>query len=234
MQNFDNPTLARLAQGIKNFQQRFYEHEPEKMRHLVEHGQRPEVLLIACSDSRVDPAILTDAAPGDLFVLRNVANLVPPYLLDGKYDGARAAIEYAVRDLQVKHIVILGHAHCGGIKALLNSVTGQPVPQGTSRDFIGDWVSIAMDSCRHYVLNRMAGAEQADGDAVDMEHLRSHQYLVERAAIQGSLDNLATYPWIAERLERGDLSLHGWWFDIETGDLWATDDDHAHFLPVLD
>jgi carbonic anhydrase len=231
MQEFIDPTLARLLSGIKGFQQRYYEKEPERMRDLVQLGQQPEVLLISCSDSRVDPALLTGAAPGDLFTVRNVANLVPPYRMDGKYDGARAAIEYAVRDLKVRHIVVLGHAHCGGIRALLGAVAGQKPP----RDFIGDWVSIAMDACCHYVLNRLDGADGGGslGEA-DLENLREHQHLVERAAIRGSLANLATYPWLRERLDQGLLSLHGWWFDLETGDLWTTDAADASFLPVLD
>lgn len=237
MQEFTDPTppdstLTRLLQGIKNFQQRFYEKEPDKMRDLVRQGQRPEVMLIACSDSRVDPALLTGAAPGDLFVVRNVANLVPPYRLGGKYDGARAAIEYAVRDLGVKHIVILGHAHCGGIQALLSTVVGQK----PKRDFIGDWVSVATDACCRYVLDQVSGVQEA-GEMVremDLEQLREHQHLVERAAIQGSIDNLATYPWLKERLDAGTLHLHGWWFDLETGDLWTTSTDNRSFLPILD
>ena len=119
MQAFIHPTLVKLFDGIKNFQQRAYEQDTASMKGLVEDGQHPKILLIACSDSRVDPAILTNAEPGDLFVLRNVANLVPAYDIESKYDGARAAIEYAVRDLEVEHIVILGHARCGGINALL-------------------------------------------------------------------------------------------------------------------
>jgi carbonic anhydrase len=233
MQESADPILARLIQGIKGFQQRFYEQEPEHMHTLATEGQHPEVLLIACSDSRVDPALLTGSAPGDLFMVRNVANLVPPYRLDGKYDGARAAIEYAVRDLKVKHIVILGHAQCGGIKALLGAVAGQK-PQ---RDFIGDWVSIAMDACCHYVLDRMTSTDNGTGEVLgemDLNKLREHQHLVERAAIQGSIDNLATYPWLKERLDAGELRLHGWWFDLETGDLWTTNPDNTAFLPVLD
>jgi carbonic anhydrase len=120
MTDTDDKVMQRLLAGIKGFQKRYYEQSPERMKELTEHGQHPKVLLISCSDSRVDPAILTGASPGDLFVVRNVANLVPPYKLEGNYDGARAAIEYAVRDLGVSHIVVLGHAHCGGIKALLH------------------------------------------------------------------------------------------------------------------
>lgn len=229
----DSSTLARLIRGIKGFQQRFYELEPSRMRDLVERGQRPEILLVSCSDSRVDPAILTDALPGDLFVVRNVANLVPPYRLDGKYDGARSAIEYAIRDLCVKHVVVLGHAHCGGIKALLSTVAGQR----PSRDFIADWVSIATQSYYRYVLERMSTAEDDAGNILgemDMEELRAHQHLVERAAIQGSIDNLLTYPWIQKRVDKGDLCLHGWWFDLETGDLWTTSSDHSTMFPMLD
>ncbi|MDO9105885.1 MAG: carbonic anhydrase [Methylovulum sp.] len=233
MQAFIHPTLSKLFDGIKGFQQRFYGLHSTDMQHLVEHGQRPKVLLIACSDSRVDPALLTDAAPGDLFVLRNVANLVPPYCLEGKYDSARSAIEYAVRDLAVEHIVILGHAHCGGIQALLNTLSGQK-PQ---RDFIGDWVSIAMDGCCRYAVDQLGGAE-ADNSGlvreVDIDSLRTHQHLVERASIRGSLDNLCSYPWIKERVDTGKLGLHGWWFDLETGDLWATNEDNTAFLPVIE
>jgi carbonic anhydrase len=233
MQESTDPTLARLFQGIKGFQQRFYEREPHRMQDLVAKGQNPEILLIACSDSRVDPALLTAAAPGDLFVVRNVANLVPPYDLDGKYDGVRSAIEFAVRDLDVRHIIVLGHAHCGGIEAFLNTVAGQKLQS----DFIGDWVSIAMDACCRYVLDQLPALDDGTGEVLremDLEKLREHQHLVERAAIQGSIDNLATYPWLKKRLDAGSLHIHGWWFDLETGDLWTTDTDNLQLLPVLE
>lgn len=203
------------------------------MRTLVEQGQHPEILLISCSDSRVDPALLTGALPGELFVIRNVANLVPPYLFEGKYDGTRAAIEYAIRDLKVSHVVILGHAHCGGIKALLSSGSGHKM----ERDFIGDWVSIALDACCARILNRITPDDESVGmhiKEIDFNELREHQHLVERAAIQSSIDNLATYPWLKARMDAGELHLHGWWFDLETGDLWVTDNDNVSFLPILD
>jgi len=233
MQAFIHPTLVKLFEGIKNFQERAYEHDFTGMKDLVDNGQNPKILLIACSDSRVDPAILTNAAPGDLFVLRNVANLAPAYNIEGKYDGARSAIEYAVRDLEIEHIVILGHAHCGGIKALLKSLSGEKIP----RDFIGDWVSIAMDGCVRYVLDQLEEVDNNSGTSVrevDVENLCAHQHLVERASIRGSLDNLMTYPWIKERVDLGKLNLHGWWFDLENGDLWATDAENTVFLPVID
>jgi len=233
MQAFIHPALAKLFGGIKSFQHRFYDLNPGNMKDLVEHGQHPRILLIACSDSRVDPALIMDAAPGDLYVLRNFANLVPPYYLEGKYDSARSAIEYAVRDLAVEHIVILGHAHCNGIHTLLETLSGQKARS----DFIGDWVSIAMDGCYRYVVDQLDGVEADNGVLVreaDVENLCLHPHLVERAVIRGSLDNLCSYPWIRERLDAGSLSLHGWWFDLETGDLWATNEDNSAFLPVIE
>lgn len=226
-----NPVLLRLLEGIKGFQKRFYELEPEKMRDLTDKGQSPQVLLIACSDSRVDPAILTGAEPGDIFVVRNVANLVPSYQMEGHADGARAAIEYAVRHLEVRHIVVLGHACCGGIKALLSSVSGT----GIESDFIGKWVSVALDGCFQYLLDPEGHLERPLTLAEDqIETLTQYPHLTERAAIRGSLRNLATYPWIEERMKEGRLSLHGWWFDLESGDLWTTNADNSSFLPVLD
>ena len=233
MQAFIHPTLVKLFDGIKNFQQRAYELDSVNIKGLVEDGQHPKILLIACSDSRVDPAILTNAEPGDLFVIRNVANLVPAYDIESKYDGARAAIEYAVRDLEVEHIVILGHARCGGINALLKTLSGQKI----QRDFIGDWVSLAMDGCMHYAIEQIAKSDNELGESVsevNLDNLREHQHLVERAAIRGSLDNLRTYPWIKQRIDTGILNLHGWWFDLESGDLWATDAENTVFLPVIE
>lgn len=226
--------INRFLSGIRGFKERFYENDPEFMRDLAEHGQHPEVLLIACSDSRVDPTLLTGARPGELFVVRNVANLVPPYLLDGEQDGARAAIEYAVRDLGVSNIVVLGHAQCGGIKALLKTITGE---QLADRDFIGGWVSMAHSACQKYIIQPLHSSESHafSGNQIDdFESVLAHPHLAERAMIQGSLANLETYPWIKERIEAGKLRLHGWWFDLETGDLWSTNEDDRVLMPVLD
>ena len=223
--------LDRLLNGIKGFQSRYYEQEPERMRELTEHGQNPKVLLISCSDSRVDPALLTRAEPGDLFVVRNVANLVPAYQTLSRVDGARAAIEYAVRHLHVEHIVVLGHARCGGIKALLGSIAGE----GIESDFIGDWVQIALDGCFHYLLDpEGTSARPATLSAEEIDTLNQYPHLTERAAIRGSLSNLATYPWIKSKLDEGQIHLHGWWFDLESGDLWVTNPDNTSFLPMVD
>jgi carbonic anhydrase len=219
--------ISHLLEGIKHFRERFYEEQTGGlMRRLVDRGQAPPALVISCSDSRVDPTLLAGADPGQLFVVRNVANLVPAYDPARHFDGAGAAIEYAVRDLQVDHIIVLGHAHCGGIKAMLGVAGGQ-WPQ---RDFIGNWVSIALDASQLYLSEKDA---QGQPVKMSLERLKDNPSLAERAAVVGSLRNLLTYPWVRERVEAGNLVLHGWWFDLESGDLWATEPGGMQLMPVL-
>lgn len=217
--------IGDLLQGIKQFKQRFYRDSPVLMQELARQGQSPPVLVISCSDSRVDPAMLSGAGPGQLFVLRNVANLVPPYDPDQFYQSAGAGIEYAVRDLQVDHVIVLGHAHCGGIQAMLGGGSGQ------WRDFLSTWVSLALEASELYLSEKDA---QGKPVRVSLERLRDNPALVERAAIAGSLKNLLTYPWLRERVEAGNLQLHGWWFDLDSGDLWATEPGGLQLMPVLD
>ncbi|MGV6872377.1 carbonic anhydrase [Pseudochelatococcus sp. B33] len=218
--------IGHLTEGIRAFKARHYGADHSLMHTLVEDGQAPATLMISCSDSRVDPAILTGAEPGELFAVRNVANLVPPYQPGASLHGTGAAIEYAVRDLLVDHIVIMGHAHCGGIKALISSAGGQRM----QRDFINDWVEIALDACRIQV----GDAGNAEGRReVSLKLLKENPFLVERAAIAGSLANLLTYPWLKERVDAGTLQLHGWWFDLETGDLWQTRPGETTLFPIV-
>lgn len=198
-------TVDRMLAGFKSFKAMYYEQRPERVEDLMNTGQKPEVLLIACSDSRVDPAILTNAEPGELFVIRNVANLVPPYEPDENYHGTSAAIEFAVRDLQVRDVVILGHSACGGISALVEHGEAGKVPE---RDFIGEWVSIAK-CCVH------------DGDDADD---------VSRNSVRNSLSNLMTFPFIKERVEAGNLNLHGWWYQMKEGILWRYDAKKEEFV----
>ena len=217
--------IARLVEGIRRFRAQHYEAAPGRMQDLAE-GQAPFALFIACSDSRVDPAILTGAAPGEIFSVRNVANLVPPYQPGSSLNGTGAATDYAVRDLKVGHIVVLGHGHCGGIKALLNAADGS----WPDRDFVGDWVSMALGACEHHVVDETA---EEGRRAVPIARLKTNPELVERASILGSIDNLMTYPWLKARVDDGDLVLHGWWFDLDTGDLWATAPGRTQLLPVV-
>lgn len=204
--------LDRLIAGFKIFRARYFERRPEFFARLA-GGQTPQVLIIGCSDSRADPAILLEAEPGELFIIRNVANLVPPYQPDGQYHGTSSALEFAVRDLNIPHIVVLGHSGCGGIQALLESDKGKL----KGREFIAGWVSIA-GRARAVCT---AGAACATPEAA--------QRAVEQAAIRVSLENLMTFPWIRERVALKTLSLHGWWFDLDGGVLWGVDSSESEF-----
>ena len=198
--------INRFIGGFKAFRARYFEQRPELFETLVSAGQKPKVLVVACSDSRVDPAILFGAEPGELFVIRNVANLIPPYEPDGRRHGTSAALEYAVRDLEVEHIVVLGHSCCGGIAALQESLR-EPL---SHREFIAPWVGVATghdDGHRH------------EDDIRDLE----------RGAVRVSLANLRTFPWVVEREAQGLLAVHGWWFDMESGTLWGLDESDGTF-----
>jgi len=211
------PPIARLLAGMRDFRATYYEQRPERLRPLVERGQAPAVLVIACSDSRIDPAILTNAEPGDLFVVRNVANLVPPYVADGTSRGTSAAIEFAVRDLGVRHVIVLGHSRCGGIQALIEHTGGKTL----GRDFIAPWVSM--------VAHIVAHVPRAPEFTADPER-RARQ--IGQRAILASLKNLHEFPWIEERVKAGTLDLRGWWFDLEHGELWAATMDEKDFTKV--
>ncbi len=171
---------------------------------LAEHGQNPDAMVIACADSRVDPGMIFDAGPGEIFVVRNVANLVPPYAPDGAQHATSAALEFGVRVLKVTDLVVMGHAMCGGVRALL---TGTPEE---ARDFLAPWISIAR-AARGKVL-RCTDPEEA-------------QTLCEYEVVKLSLDNLMTFPWIAEPARAGRLRLHGMSFDIRSGVLQVLDRD---------
>ncbi|HER26581.1 MAG TPA: carbonic anhydrase [Rhodospirillales bacterium] len=194
--------INRLIEGFASFRQTYYEKRPDFFRQLIEKGQRPDIMIIACSDSRVNPSIIARADPGELFIVRNVANLVPPYAPDGSYHGTSAAVEFAVRDLGVGHIIVLGHSHCGGIRYLCQGHENME-----NREFLDGWMSIV-------------GTAQ-DSDLSGEEQLRH----VERAAVKVSLGNLLTFPWISERIEEGRLQLHGWLFDLDVGELLAHQPD---------
>lgn len=206
--------IERLIAGFKIFRTRYFEQRPELFADLATKGQNPEVLVIGCSDSRADPAILLGTEPGELFVIRNVANLIPPYQPDSYYHGTSAAVEFAVRDLGVHHIVVLGHSGCGGVKALIDS---QETGKLEGREFIANWVSIA---------GRARAVLAADSIRAHPEH---ECRLVEQASVRVSLENLMTFPWIRRKVRAGELSIHGWWFDLANGELWGIDAPEAEF-----
>ena len=177
---------------------------------LATKGQKPHTLIVACSDSRADPALIFDAKPGELFVVRNVANLVPPYEPDGKLHGVSAALEFGVKVLGVKRIVVMGHAHCGGVNAMINGA-----PEIVS-DFVAPWIAQGAPVVRHV-------ADTVEPDEVDRA--------AEEAIVRLSIRNLRTFPWIAEREQAGRLILSGLHFGIADGVLRALT-DKPRFEPL--
>lgn len=191
--------IAEFLEGFGRFQEKYFGGD-ESVFARLRQGQSPRALVISCCDSRADPGILLGAGPGDIFVVRNVANLVPPYSDSSELPGIRADIEFAVRNLNVERIIILGHSGCGGIGALMDGGSGQ-------YEFIGAWMSIAA-AAREQVLRELADQPKA-----------VQRKACEQAAIPLSLENLMSFPWIRERVEAGTLTLHGWYFDLDGGEL---------------
>jgi len=197
--------MDRLIEGYRRFRSEVWPTERARYEALSKTGQRPETLVVACSDSRVDPQSVFGAGPGEMFIVRNIAGLVPPYQPDAHAHGSSAALEFGVRVLKVARIVVLGHAQCGGVKAM---VEGAPAE---APDFVESWMAIAKS-----VLAPMP--EQVASE----DTLRHYEGEIVRL----SLANLMTFPWIAEAVEAGRLKLHGFSFDVHTGVLSRLDGDH--------
>ena len=189
-----------LLSGYRRFREGHWAEAKAEYEALAADGQRPHTLVVACSDSRADPALIFDTAPGQLFVVRNVANLVPPYAPDQRLHGVSAALEFGVKVLGVSRIVVMGHAHCGGVNAMLN---GAPED---CRDFVAPWVAQGTP-----VVRRVA--EGLEPDKIEQAS--------EEAVVRLSIDNLRTFPWIAEREAAGELALTGLHFGIADGVLRA-------------
>jgi carbonic anhydrase len=204
----------RLLDGYRAFLTERLPAEQHRFRHLAEHGQSPEIMVIGCCDSRVSPEVIFDAGPGELFVVRNVANQVPPYAPDGAYHGVSAALEFAVAALKVKHIVVLGHAHCGGVRAFAEDAA--PLSPG---DFIGKWMEL------------MAPALAKVGPRTD-EPVDEWLMRLEQASIINSLDNLLTFPRLRSLVERGEVALHGAYFGVATGELSVHEPPSGNFVRI--
>jgi len=202
-----------LLNGYRNFMSGRYVDERERYRTLAELGQNPSTLVIACCDSRSAPEIIFDAGPGELFVIRNVANMVPPYEPDGNFHSTSSALEFAVLSLKVSDIVVMGHGRCGGIRAALDP-NAEPLSPG---DFIGRWMGLLKPA-----------AEQIQSN--DIMTPAERQTALERISIRNSLDNLRSFPEIKAREEEGKVHLHGAWFDISTGELWVMDPETRDFI----
>lgn len=192
--------LRRLIAGFRRFREKYFGTGSSPYLQLLE-GQSPKTLVVGCSDSRVDPAIISDAGPGELFVVRNVANLVPPFEKGGGYHGVSAAIEFAVKNLKVENIVILGHRQCGGIRALIQGL------QSDSESFVDRWVAIARPAhLRAIAAHPSAGVEE----------LCQH---CELESIKISLQNLLSFPFVQQAVNERGLNLIGAYFDLEAGRL---------------
>lgn len=200
--------MDSLLPGYRRFRNGVWPQRRALFAELADQGQRPRALVVACSDSRVDPGMIFDAAPGELFIVRNVANLVPPYAPDSAYHGTSAAIEYGVLTLEVPDLIVLGHGMCGGIGFLLRGGTAPT-------DFVGPWMELAR-AARDRVLACTPELDPAS-DAM--------QTACEHEAVRLSLRNLRSFPWIAAREAEGRLRLHGATFDIRTGLLREIDTD---------
>src|SRR5829696_9098192 len=205
----------RLLAGYRAFLDERLPRERARFEALAERGQSPEIMVIGCCDSRVSPEAIFDASPGELFVVRNVANLVPPYETQGQYHGTSAALEFAVQALRVKHIVVLGHARCGGIRAFADD--SAPLSPG---DFIGRWMGLIAPAAEQLGPRR--------------GHLADYVARLELAAIENSLRNLMTFPCVRILVERGKLHLHGAYFGVATGALLLRDPATGEFAPALE
>ena len=197
----------QLLEGYRTFTAQRLPTEQTRYRDLSERGQSPAVMVIGCCDSRVSPEVIFDAGPGELFVVRNVANLVPPYSPDGLYHGVSAALEYGIAVLRVKHLVVLGHARCGGIQAFASNA-----PTG---DFIGRWISLLAPAAAS------VQSERENGDYLKR---------LEQASLKQSLDNLKTFPFVRAASEHNTLALFGAYFDIATGELSILEQESGRFV----
>jgi carbonic anhydrase len=208
------PFPQRLIDGYRAFLDGQLPREQDRYRELAETGQAPEVMVIGCSDSRVSPEVIFDARPGELFVVRNVANIVPPYQPDGHAHGVSAALEFGIAALKIRHIVVLGHARCGGVRAFAEKAA--PLSPG---DFIGNWMRLMTPA--------VAKAGPQDG-------LSWPDYLtrLEQANVANSLDNLKTFPRLRKLIERGQVATHGAYFGVATGQLLVRDENTGAFVQI--
>ncbi|GAU82411.1 carbonic anhydrase [Bosea sp. BIWAKO-01] len=207
----------RLTEGYRAFLDERFSHEKSRYEELAETGQTPKIMLIGCCDSRVAPETIFDARPGEMFVVRNVANLVPPFSPDDQMHGTSAALEYGVQALKVEHIVVMGHGRCGGIRAFADDAQG-PLSPG---DFIGKWIAL------------INPAAQRSGGRGRNEDLDGYVERLALASIQQSLDNLRTFPCISILEGKGRLKLHGAYFAVATGVLMVLDPATGQFLPAI-
>ncbi len=212
-------SYKKLIDGFHLFKRDYYQSDKsESYKNLIEQGQKPEMLVLACSDSRIDPAILTNSDPGEFFAIRNVAALVPPYNNGGLLHGTSSAIEYAVRHLGVKHIIILGHAECGGAKALAKN--DFRATDNHNFQFLHHWLDIGKQA-KENVFGILKNTDEE-------KKIRA----LEQALILTSMANLLSFPWIKTKCDRSELQIHGWYFDMKEGNLLEYDTKKEQFCTI--
>lgn len=196
-------SFNKILQGYQRFRQKYAQGDNSVMQYLSHHGQQPEVMVVSCCDSRVDPALILQCDPGDLFVVRNVANIIPPFEKDEAHHGTSAALEFGICFLKVKHLILLGHSQCSGIQILLDQ------PNAVPNDFISNWVSLVKPTPTHQDPNEYA-----------------------KLALNLSLKNCLTFPWIKEKVAREELNIHLWFFDVKEGQIFTCMDQQKMYQPL--
>lgn len=197
-------SFTKILQGYQAFRKKYALGDKSVMQYLSHYGQQPQVMVVACCDSRVDPALILQCDPGEIFVVRNVANIIPPYEIDEAHHGTSAALEFGVRVLKVEQLILLGHSQCGGIQALLNN------NDANKNDFITNWVSL------------IKAPDFNPDDIDDCAKLALHQ----------SYQNCLTFPWIHESVIQKKLSIHLWFFDIKMGQIFNYSETQKEYLPL--
>jgi carbonic anhydrase len=197
-------SFKKILNGYQLFRQKYAHGDNSVMHYLSNYGQRPQAMVVSCCDSRVDPALILQCDPGDLFVVRNVANIIPPYEKDEAHHGTSAALEFGIGFLHVKHLILLGHSQCGGMQALFNH------SESKDNDFIDNWVSIIKTEKKNYA---------------DVDDLA-------KSALHQSLRNCFTFPWIKEKVEQNTLKIHLWFFDVKEGMIYSFDKDKEEYVPL--
>ena len=198
-------SFIKMLQGYQLFRRKYASGDNSVMQYLSNYGQQPEVMVVSCCDSRVDPALILQCDPGDLFVVRNVANVIPPYEKDEAHHGTSAALEFGICFLKVKHLILLGHSQCGGIQVLLNNNNDE-----IKNDFIKNWVSL--------IKTKRIETQDADDYA--------------KLALNKSLQNCLTFPWINSKVLQKELAIHLWFFDVKKGQIFTYSGTSEEYQPL--
>lgn len=206
------PATEKLIAGYQRFREGYYLENKQYLSQLAKDGQEPKIAIVSCCDSRVEPTIILDCEPGELFVIRNVANLVPPCETNDTYHGTSSALEFAVNGLEVESIIVMGHTRCGGIKALIDD--------DTSGGFISTWMQQLAQVRENIFANN------------ELTNQAQRYRACEEQGIAQSLENLMSFPWVKSRVEAGTLQLHGWYYDLDSAKLFGLNKETKIFNKI--